>query len=163
MTREEREATIARLQAENAVTLEDLARREARTARGEDDPEDWVVHRDWGCRTAVQRHESAKLVYKTKQTPPRILLSNEEPTLQQTTSYDDAWNEWLQSHLEMTATAIGDELGKLMRKQADDVSARLDELETRLDAVETRLDALEGNSSSKGAGATVTKLRGTVG
>jgi hypothetical protein len=77
------------------------------------------------------------LIYKTFEPQPQA---------------DDGWQEWFarsfDDRMNRYLEIIGDETRQAIRKQADDVAARLDEIESRLDEIETRLDELDGGNGN---------------
>jgi hypothetical protein len=79
------------------------------------------------------------LIFKTREDS---LIPEPQPR-SMAKSEQQAWNSWLQSHLETFADDVGDVMGRAIKRQGDDLRARLDDLETRVGEIEDRLGELE--------------------
>jgi hypothetical protein len=77
-----------------------------------------------------------------------------EPSSAETmdTASSESWNKWwsqaFDDHIGDVVGVIGDEVRKMLRKQADDVAARIDDLEQRVADLEQRLDEIQGVGKS---------------
>jgi hypothetical protein len=136
MTREEREALIERLQAENAEALARIAEREAQLA----DP--LYAAREWQAPPQQQQRrpiERGQLIYKElpieRQLPP---YGNEIFTTKQTQA------------LGLAISMLRAELRQAADIDVAALAARLDALESDLAGLDARISALEGASNGNG-------------
>jgi hypothetical protein len=77
------------------------------------------------------------------------LIYKQNDDARQDEPQEETMDAALADALALAAGWIGDEIGKSMKRQADDISARLDGIESRLDLMEERLDTLEGGDGTR--------------